>query len=250
MLALIPVYTDLNGIHDVTIFRENEDGSFSKTPGQPLRQLRENFVGVTNPIGTLITQRYDRSERAWNTPTALPYSGRPRSFYTFVRENLEKRRIIVATTQSSQGKSVRLFLNVLKLSPSVGQGTLKLIITKYLEAINLWEEADRLAQAATGPESLPGEPSEVTEEEVPETSAQTPVPAPTADSEADTAEQTPETNEPAPEAPPPLPVHTPPMQASQAQDAQTPQERCKDRMSEMSAADIAKLKRLRKTFQS
>ena len=151
MSARIPVFIDQNGIFDIAIFQENEDGSFSRTPEQPLRQLRANIQGVSNPIGTLVSRRYDRSERPWHSPTALPYSGRPQSFYNFVRENLNRRRIIVATVPSGQGKSIRLFVNELKLKPTMGQGSIKLFMNKYLEAIHLWhEQAEKASPEESG----------------------------------------------------------------------------------------------------
>lgn len=241
MLALIPVYTDQNGIHDVAIFQENEDGSFSRTPEQPLRQLRENIVGVSNPIGTLITQRYDRSERPWDTPTALPYSGRPRSFYTFVRENLQKRRIIVATVQSSQGKSIKLFLNELKLRPSMGQGSIKLFMRKYLEATHLWQEA-----AEKAPTTVPTtEP--VATPETPSAEEHTPKPA---DEEEKPATETEEEKPASPvEKEQSMPVvETKEDNGKVVADSASKKAICKDRMAGMSEAEIAKIKRLRKVF--
>lgn len=217
MPARIPVFVDQNGIFDIAIFQENEDGSFSRTPEQPLRQLRDNIQGVSNPIGTLVSQRYDRSERPWHSPTALPYSGRPQSFYSFVRENLKRRRIIVATVPSSQGKSIRLFINELKLKPTMGQGSIKLFMNKYLEAIHLWHE-----QAEKASSEQPG-------------SGKT--------GEAQAGAETGAPTSPAPNSPANHPDH------GQGSPSPAPGKMsCKERMATMSEDEIARIRRLRKFF--
>jgi hypothetical protein len=155
MTVMIPVYTDLNGVHRIEIFRETEDGTFRRTGLEPLRVLRENIVGIETKRGELISSNYDRGERSWGTPTVLPSSGRPASMYAYMRERACRQQLVVFSAPSLSGRLVRLDVHALRLKPSASRQVIALMLRRYAEAIALWidrgpESPEPMLRAANG----------------------------------------------------------------------------------------------------
>jgi len=133
----IPVYTEESGVHRVTIFQGMDDGSFRRTGTQLLREFRYNIQDVGVNEGEIISSRYDRSERVWNTPTALHHYGRPRSLFAFLRSQIKKNKLYVGASSSIHGRIIRFSLHELKFKPTTSRGVRMLATRKYREAIDL-----------------------------------------------------------------------------------------------------------------
>jgi hypothetical protein len=132
----IPVYFDLNGIHQIAIFEETEDGTFRRTTEQPMRLLRDNITGIGAQVGELVTPRSDREQRVWATPTVL-YRHRAYSFYQFMREQVNHRKIYVFARPSMSGRMTRLGLHELQLKPSASAQVVALLCRKIVESVDL-----------------------------------------------------------------------------------------------------------------
>lgn len=146
---MVPVYTNQGGIHHIELYRETSEGTFRRTNEQPIRILRENIIGISEPRGQLITSQYDRENRVWHTPTVL-HQHRPYSFYQFLRTQIQQRKIYVFSKESLSGKLSRLDLYELKLKSNVSHQVLGLVIRKYMEAIGLVMDAGELAAEPQG----------------------------------------------------------------------------------------------------
>lgn len=146
MLIQAPVYSDQNGTHFVNIYEETEDGTFRRTQNEPLRQLRNNIKGISRSQGELISQPYDRQERKWGTATVSFHYGRPQSFYHFLRDMLAKNRFYVFSKPQLSGHLIKFDAHELLLKPGTSQRHLTLLKEKYVEAINLWSEAQLAEQ--------------------------------------------------------------------------------------------------------
>ena len=151
MPSLIPVYTDLNGIHDITLFSETPEGTFRMTPSRPLRQLRHNILGVSQPVGELVSRKYDRHPRDWATATVTVYGGRPQSLYHFLRDKTHHKKTIVATLPTLHGRVTKVHLHELIFRPSMSPGSWSLFMAKYVESLDLWREPPATAHAEPHP---------------------------------------------------------------------------------------------------
>ena len=58
-MVRIPVYFEVGGIHQVSIFQETEEGTFSRTAEQPIRILRDSIQGIGPAVGELVSSRYE-----------------------------------------------------------------------------------------------------------------------------------------------------------------------------------------------
>jgi hypothetical protein len=145
MLINAPVYSDENGLPVVSIYSEDEDGSFRRVQGEPLRLFREDIAGISIPQGELVSGRYDRQERRWDTPTVTFHYGRPQSFYQFLRDNISRNRFFVFTKPMLSGHITKFAVHELQLKSSMSQRKLTLLKEKYTEALELWsaEEHER-----------------------------------------------------------------------------------------------------------
>ena len=132
----IPVYFDLNGTHQISIFEETDDGTFRRTTEQPMRFLRDNIVGIGPSVGQLISTKYDRQVRRWQTPTIL-LNGRPSSYYQFFRDQLKLRKIYVFSRPSLVGRLMQFDLHELQLKPGSSVQVQSLLAKKLVEAIDL-----------------------------------------------------------------------------------------------------------------
>lgn len=145
MLIQAPVYIDQSGTHFINMYEETEDGTFRRTQSEPLRQLRNNIKGISRTQGELVSNFYDRQERAWQTATVTFHYGRPQSFFYFLRSMIAKNRFFVFSKPQLSGHLSKFDLHELILKPSTSQRHLSLLKEKYVEATILWSE-EELAQ--------------------------------------------------------------------------------------------------------
>lgn len=144
MLAKIPVYSDENQLHHVSIFVEDSDGTFKRTQAEPLRQVRDHIVGISTPQGDVISSKFDKNERRWESPTVTFHYGRPQSIYQFLRDKVAINKFYVFTKPNLSGRIIQFTLHELKLKPAISQRILKLLKEKYIESIGLWSQEQHL----------------------------------------------------------------------------------------------------------
>lgn len=149
-LARIPVYTDENQLHHISIFVEEPDGTFKRTQSEPLRMLRDNIEGISTPQGDIVSGKFDKSERKWRSPTVSFHYGRPQSIYQFLRQKIALNRFYVFTKPNLSGRIIQFTLHELKLKPGTSQQILKLLKEKYIEAVDLWSREQYLAYLNQG----------------------------------------------------------------------------------------------------
>jgi hypothetical protein len=138
MLARIPVYSDENNLHFISVFVEESDGTFKRTQSEPLRLLRDNFDGISITQGSVVATKFDKNPRRWETPTVSFHYGRPQSIFQFLREKVAINKYYVFCKPNLAGRITQLSLHELKLKPSISQQKLKLLKEKYVEALDLW----------------------------------------------------------------------------------------------------------------
>ncbi len=138
MATKIPVYTEDLGIHRITVYEEMGDGTFRRTATELLREFKNSITSVGTNEGEIVSNRFDRTQRDWQTPTVLHQYGRAKSFYAFSRSQIKKNKIYVGSISSLHGKVVKFSLHELKFGLSSSQGLRTLAIKKYQEAIELW----------------------------------------------------------------------------------------------------------------
>lgn len=142
MLIHAPVYNDENGLHHISIYAEDEDGTFVRTMDEPLRLLRDNIKGVSITQGELVSHQFDRVQRKWGSPTITYHYGKPQSFYSFLRENVARNKFFVFSKPSLSGRLSKFQLHELQLKPTISQRKVSLLKEKYMEAINLWSKEE------------------------------------------------------------------------------------------------------------
>jgi len=135
-MVKIPVYFDLSGMHQIAIYEETDDGTFRRTNEQPMRLLRDNIEGIGPAVGELVTSRFDRETRCWDSPTVL-FKHRPQSFYHFFREQIKQRKIYVFARGSLSGRLTRFDLHELQLKPTASRQIHALLAKKLIEALTL-----------------------------------------------------------------------------------------------------------------
>jgi hypothetical protein len=138
----VPVFSDENGTPHISIYVEDEDGTFRRTQSEPLRLLRDDIKGVSISQGDVVTSAHDRYEREWNTPTVTFHYGRPQSFYQFLRGKVRQNRFFVFNKPQLSGRMSRLSLHELQLKNSTSQRKVGLLKEKYVEALELWSEEE------------------------------------------------------------------------------------------------------------
>lgn len=138
MVARIPVYSDENNLHHISIYMEDDDGTFKRTQLEPLRLLRDNIEGISISQGDIISSKFDKNERSWRSPTVSFHYGRPQSVYQFLREKLAQNRFYVFTKPNLSGRIIKFTLHELRLKPSTSQQILKLLKEKYTNAVEIW----------------------------------------------------------------------------------------------------------------
>jgi len=144
MLAKLPVYSDENNLHHVSIFSEEPDGTFKRTQAEPLRHVRDHIQGISIPQGDVISPKFDKNERRWETPTVSFHYGRPQSVYQFLREKVAINKFYVFTKPNLSGRIIQFTLHELKLKPGISQQILKILKEKYIEAIDLWSQEQHM----------------------------------------------------------------------------------------------------------
>lgn len=147
MLAKLPVYTDENKLHHVSIFIEEPDGTFKRTQDEPLRQVRDHIQGISIPQGDVISPKFDKNERRWETPTVSFHYGRPQSVYQFLRDNVARNKFYVFTKPNLSGRIIQFSLHELKLKPAISQKILTILKEKYVEALDLWSQEQHMNHA-------------------------------------------------------------------------------------------------------
>ena len=136
--CLVPVFSDQNGIPAILLYREDrETGAFRRYPADPLRVVRDNIEGISEPVGDLVSRRYDREARDWESPTICIGRNRPRSFYQFMRDGFNDREIHVATASSLHGRITHLKVHRLKLKATLSQGAKAVFAKRFMEALQL-----------------------------------------------------------------------------------------------------------------
>jgi len=150
----VPVFSDENGTPQVSMYVEDEDGTFRRTQSEPLRLLRDDIKGISISQGDIVTPAFDRYEREWNTPTVTFHYGRPQSFYYFLRSKVVHNRFFVFTKPQLAGHISRLSLHELQLKNSTSQRKISILKEKYIEAVELWseEELEKLTSKEVVPE--------------------------------------------------------------------------------------------------
>ncbi|WP_455209699.1 hypothetical protein [Kaarinaea lacus] len=144
----VPVYSDENGTPHISIYVEDEDGSFRRTQSEPLRLLRDDIQGISISQGDMVSGVYDRHERHWHTPTVTFHYGRPQSFYQFLRDKVAHNRFFVFTKPQLAGHISKFSLHELKLKNSTSQRKVAILKEKYVEALQLWREDELEAKNA------------------------------------------------------------------------------------------------------
>lgn len=135
----MPVYSELGAVPYIIIYELTENQAFRKTADMPLRAFQDNIAGLSIKVGELLSQRIDRRERNWETPTVVHYMGRPKSFYRFMRDNIERRRKpIVVVAPDMTGRIFKLDIHELHFTPSTSWRMVELFKERYLEALNIW----------------------------------------------------------------------------------------------------------------
>ena len=138
----VPVYSDENGTPHISIYVEDEDGSFRRTQSEPLRLLRDDIQGISITQGDMVSSHYDRHDRNWQTPTVTFHYGRPQSFYQFLRNKVAHNRFFVFTKPQLAGHISKFSLHELKLKNSTSQRKVAILKEKYIEALQLWQEEE------------------------------------------------------------------------------------------------------------
>jgi hypothetical protein len=154
MSAKIPVYSDENNLHHVSIFTEESDGTFKRTYSEPLRQVRNHIQGISINQGDIISPKFDKNERTWESPTVSFHYGKPQSVYYFLRKNIARNKFYVFTKPNLSGRIIQFSLHELKLKPGTSQKILTILKEKYIEAIDLWSQEQHMHQ--TGGEKAVG----------------------------------------------------------------------------------------------
>jgi len=144
----LPVYFDLNGIHQISLFTEQDDGSFRRSMEQPVRTLRDNIIGISTVQGQLVAARYYRGDCTWTTPT-IEYYSKSYSYYQFMRERLQHWKFPVFTCPSLQGRLIRFDIHELILKPGVSRQVLSLLSRKFVDALQVEFEAQGQREATT-----------------------------------------------------------------------------------------------------
>ncbi|WP_455203774.1 hypothetical protein [Kaarinaea lacus] len=142
MLVNAPVFSDENGVVNISMYAEDEDGSFRRTHGEPLRLLRDDIKGISVAQGELISGPYDRQERVWDTATITFHYGRPQSYFHFLRENVARNRFFVFTKPVLAGHLTKFSMHELQLKPSTSQRKIAILKEKYTEALSLWSQEE------------------------------------------------------------------------------------------------------------
>lgn len=137
---LIPVYTDLNSIHQVQLFRQSDDGTFRRTGVEPLRMLRENITGISYNKGELISSHFDRDEHKWSSPTVRVNAVQCQSYYRYLHRTLPRNQLMVAVPSSMYGRLFRFAVHELTFKPGISKAILRLIRERYTDALDLWSE--------------------------------------------------------------------------------------------------------------
>jgi len=132
----MPVYFDLNGIHQIAIFEEMDDGNFRRTTEQPMRLLRDNIIGIGPSVGQLVSAKTDREERCWQSPTII-VRNRATSYYQFLREQYKSRKIFVFSRPSLNSRVSRFDCHELQLKAGISLQVQSLLSRKLIEAIEL-----------------------------------------------------------------------------------------------------------------
>jgi len=132
----MPVYFDLNGIHQIAIFKETDDGSFRRTTEQPMRLLHDNIIGISPAVGELVAMQSDREERCWATPTVISRN-RATSYYQYLRDQFKQRKIIVFSRPSLNARITRFNCHELQLKSTVSMQVQSLLSKKLIEAVSL-----------------------------------------------------------------------------------------------------------------
>ena len=144
----VPVYSDENGIPQISIYVEDEDGAFRRTQSEPLRLLRDDIQGISISQGDMVSSSYDRYERHWRTPTITFHYGRPQSYYQFLRDKVARNRFYVFAKPQLSGHISKFSLHELQLKNSASQRKVAILKEKYVEALQLWAEEEVAAQVS------------------------------------------------------------------------------------------------------
>jgi len=143
----VPVYSDENGTPQISIYAEDEDGTFRRTQSEPLRLLRDDIKGISIIQGDLVSNHYDRQNRHWQSPTVTFHYGRPQSYYQFLRDKVAHNRFFVFAKPQMSGHISKFSLHELQLKNSTSQRKIALLKEKYIEALELWPQEQLEAQA-------------------------------------------------------------------------------------------------------
>ena len=167
MAVLVPVYSDENNLHQVTIFEQLADGTFRRTQGAPLRQLKDNIEGITASQGVLLAVQFDQQKRLWTSPTVYYHYGKPKSFYHFICCNVAHNKYFVFTKPNLSGRITRFEVHELKLKQGVSPRILMLLKEKYVESIQLWNKAQYLSNTQNSMQVAFAADSEITDPIIP-----------------------------------------------------------------------------------
>ncbi|WP_135622106.1 hypothetical protein [Solemya pervernicosa gill symbiont] len=140
MSVTIPVYSDHGEVPRIEIYAETEEGTFRRTSVQPFNMLRDNIAGISSSRGKIVTSKYARGEVKWKTPTIKLHSGRPKSYYQFLREQLKMRRLYVFSAPSLNGRLHQLDVLELKLKTFSSSRVKEMFAERYMEAVSLMPE--------------------------------------------------------------------------------------------------------------
>jgi len=138
----VPVYSNENGLHLITIYIEDEDGTFRRTQDEPLRLLRDDIKGISPVQGDMVSRKYDRQTRQWGEPTVSFHYGRPQSYHQFLRKNLSRNKFYVFSKPSLSGRLSRFDLHELQLKTSISQRKISILKEKYSLSTGLWSTTE------------------------------------------------------------------------------------------------------------
>jgi hypothetical protein len=145
MTMKIPAFSDISGRQEVIVLEENPDGTFRVTPSHPLGLLERHVEGLGSCIGQLIPRPFDREEHVWTTPTVKCKTGKEYSYYQYLRDTLNQKKLIIALVPERHGSVHKFDMHELKFTHDTSYGVQSRIMSKYTEAAELRfkEEAPR-----------------------------------------------------------------------------------------------------------
>lgn len=138
MTIKIPAFSDIYGRQEVIVLSEEADGSFRITSCHPLGPLERHIEGLGSYVGQLVPYPFEREEHEWVTPTVKCETGKKYSYYQYLRDTLNQKKVIIANLPEMHGSIHKFDLHELKFTQDTSYGVQSRIMSKYAEAADLY----------------------------------------------------------------------------------------------------------------